>query len=234
MPDLGLQGLPVALSGSIPDPEELRKAERSELDFRFAIKCLVAEILSAGGTIVHGAHPTIMPILEEVAAKLPTGTQRKHVLLFPLRYYYRQAQEASDFVARHEYAEVRFVGSTTSSVQDQLVELRALLAKDSRAYVCVGGRGPGVSQSPGKPQVEGEIDEALSSKRAVYLVGGLGGESQRLYRTRFEKHSAGLHNGLTHESNSLLGKTSSPWEATRLVVSALKELVAGDRLPRWK
>jgi hypothetical protein len=66
-----LQGLAVFLSSSIPDPERWDGTfDVSEITDAVVSACRA--VLTAGGTLVTAAHPTIAPLILYVAAEFPT------------------------------------------------------------------------------------------------------------------------------------------------------------------
>lgn len=74
-----LKGAAVFLSGSVPDPRRDRRFLAGPLDELLmlrvieqrvfaAVQSLVAQVLSAGGRVVHGGHPTIIQAMASQAA----------------------------------------------------------------------------------------------------------------------------------------------------------------------
>lgn len=76
-----LRGVRVFLGAGIPDP----KRWSGHFDAREITDAVVAAtraILSAGGTIVTGAHPTISPLILYVASELGHDWDEPHVLVY--------------------------------------------------------------------------------------------------------------------------------------------------------
>ena len=76
-----LRGTRVFLSSSIPDPARWLGAFDPR-EITDAVVAAARAVLTAGGVIVTGAHPTISPLLLYVAAEFPTDPERRHVIVY--------------------------------------------------------------------------------------------------------------------------------------------------------
>lgn len=222
-----LDGVWVALSGSIPHPDErkVRIEGWDELGFRIFVFNLVSDILLAGGGIAYGSHPSFQAFVEEAASQYKS-VDPKRVRMFLIPSFVSDVwREVRELIARHEtYAEVSLIGGIDASRQACLNELAERLSNDVQAIVCCGGRAVGKSLNQTNPQVEAEIRKAIERDCAVYLIGGCGGVSRELFEKQYVTNAAALRNGLSGEDNHSLYASANPWEAVRLVMKGLKEL----------
>lgn len=76
-----LSDVNIFLGGSIPDAERW-KGKFDAREITDATAAAARAILTAGGTIVTGAHPTIAPLLLYIAAEFPRGQDQPRVLVY--------------------------------------------------------------------------------------------------------------------------------------------------------
>lgn len=232
--DQALQGLQVGISGAIPEFTELRKMGGSELDIHFAVKRLTERVLTAGGSIVYGSHPTFTPIIESVALQIlesnnvnPNNSQPKRVQTFASRIFFTdEAREL--FRSRHStYSEVVFTESHYSDRDYALTEMRTQMIKSTNTLICIGGKHH--YNDGHRPGVDEEADLAIAKGIPVFLVGCCGGYTRTLFEKEFSTTEAlsKLNNRLDETENLALTNTESIWEAVDLVMRGLSRLQQG-------
>lgn len=170
-----LEGLPVMLSASVPD--ELRGSPRA-LDLFSAVTLLVRRIIAAGGRVVFGGHPSIVPLVRRAA--LEAGADEGTVQLYLLNCFRNQAPpEIND---RQVFGSIHWLGNeddTKPSAAD-LSALRDAMVKASQAAVFIGGRTAGYYGD--LPGIRDEYQRFLGEHEQgpVYLLGLLDGETSRI------------------------------------------------------
>src|ERR1035441_2936379 len=132
-----LRGLPVMLSASLPD--DLVGTSRAQ-DLYDLLVVLAGGILSSGGRLVFGGHPSVTPLIHRVAQG--AGVREGQVTLFQLERFRQQAPiEVQD---RSIFGEVRWC--------EDLESMRQGMAAMANAGVFVGGKTVGyVGNKPGIP-----------------------------------------------------------------------------------
>jgi len=175
MSDLGpLYGKWVFLSASLPDPKDQAAAEKLE-GFLYA---LARGILTSGGGVVFGGHPSVTPLLARFAkeARLPPG----RIHLFQLERFRGgeppEVQLLVDLGQRVDWVPPRFGLDNTSeaSFQADLEEMRRLMVNAAAdAAVFVGGKtADNVGGYPGI-RMEHELFTRANPAAPTYVGGGL-------------------------------------------------------------
>lgn len=77
----GLSDVSVFLGASIPDPERW-PGDFDPREITDAVVAAARAVLSAGGTLVSGGHPTISPLLLYVASEFPVREGSPRVLIY--------------------------------------------------------------------------------------------------------------------------------------------------------
>ena len=225
-----LQGLWVALSGSVPALEELKANGWDVQAFHWMVKNLAAALLEKGVGIVHGCHPSYTPLVADVARKFaaPLG---KPVRMLAISSFYPTREVWEAFVKQHPYAEVEPIDSVHTPLDDALDHLATQLSDFGQAFICIGGRAGRQSLRTNKQQVEDELDKAQGRSRPIYLLGGCGGLSRKLFEDRFKQNPSKMSNGLQDDDNQKLA-SAGPWDAPSLVLQGLYTLRSqGQLLP---
>ena len=76
----------IAISGSIPPDNELEKYGWVAANIEGALREIIKEVLAAGGSIVHGGHPSFTRVIKEgVEAMNPRPGEPRRVRLFASR-----------------------------------------------------------------------------------------------------------------------------------------------------
>jgi hypothetical protein len=160
-----LKGLPVMLSASLPD--DLVGTSRAQ-DLYDLLVVLAGGILSSGGRLVFGGHPSVTPLLHRVAKG--AGVREGQVTLFQLERFREQAPaEVQD---RSVFGEVLWC--------EDLESMREGMAAIADAGVFVGGKTAGYVGS--KPGIRDEFERFVKRHPLgpVYLLGLLDGETRLL------------------------------------------------------
>lgn len=89
-----LRGRTVFLSSSIPNPERWQ-GFFDPREITDAVVAAARAILTAGGVLVTGAHPTISPLLLYVAAEFPLVPERPRVLIYQSALFQQVMPEAT-------------------------------------------------------------------------------------------------------------------------------------------
>jgi SLOG cluster3 family len=209
-----LKGLPVMLSASLPD--DLVGTSRAQ-DLYDLLVVLAGGILSSGGRLVFGGHPSVTPLLHRVAKG--AGVREGQVTLFQLERFREQAPaEVQD---RSVFGEVRWC--------EDLESMRECMAVIADAGVFVGGKTAGYVGN--KPGIRDEFERFVKRHPLgpVYLLGLLDGETRLLIEEKSGEQPWGPRY-LSSEERELLRFASSPDLAAGLVLADLAHMVeAGCR-----
>lgn len=231
-----LRGMTVGLSGAVPVREDLEKHGWSELDIRTMVSFLVEAVLKRGGRIVHGTHPTYLPLIRTVGRSLAAGANGeaadKRVLMFVVGPYVTQEEVHALEQEHGSYACVEVVGPCLSSDWSEedkrtrqsswLQVMRERMAATADALVCVGGKG--VRPHVPRPGVAAEADLATLARKPVYFAAAFGGFARQVREERATSKFAQVPNGLTENENSALADKADPSAATELVLKGLQRM----------
>jgi hypothetical protein len=204
-----LRGLPVLVSASMP--EDLEGTPRSQ-DLLDVLAVLCGGILSSGGTLVFGGHPSVTPLVHRLAADRGGGGWS--VRLFQSEQFRGVAPPQV------------FDTSVFPDVEwyDDLPPMRDAMAKAAAAAVFVGGKtrrfyGP-------VPGLRDEYDRfrRVRDRAPAYLMGALGGQARQMADQHLPEH-----NGLSAADRDVV-RGGGPLElAAGLVLADLEEFAGGVR-----
>lgn len=221
-------GSPVFLSASLPD--QLRGTTRCQDLFDFLVP-LVNGILSSGGMIVFGGHPTMTPLIHQICiAHNFTGGR---VALFQHR---RFESEAPPQVQDTNVFDTIWMGDQTASsdqFDEELGAMRKQMVDRAKAAVFIGGRTSDyVGKEPGIVQEYqlfcGEAASGSGHRPGRgYLVGLLDGQVARIIRDNESKNQR-EHNGLSQEELDLLHHSDDPDLVVGII---LADLLRGSGSP---
>lgn len=219
--DLSLEGLEVGLSGAIPEREKWteRAMDRGILEFVALFSGLVFKY---GGRVVHGSHPSFTPIILRQARLHSIRTDRPPVTLVMSDLWYAD-YPADEIEAMTDVAELivtKKIGDGTEAHaqtrNDSLTAMRRVLIAAQNMMVAVGGK---MHEKGGaNPGVAEEM--ALAEMHGIprYLIGGLGGYSQKLAQ---ELTPTSLRNELSREGNIELFGTGDVSSCVNIVFENL-------------
>jgi len=214
LPDL--MNLPVMLSASLPS--KLIGTNRAQDNYD-VIVTLVGGILSSGGTLVFGGHPSITPLVHRVA--LSSGIDEPRIILFQdSRFKETAPDEVKD---QKVFKEVRWVGSRGKSKRhpaQHLGDMRQQMIRASLAGVFVGGKTEGnVGRIPG---IRDEFRRFMKyhPNGPAYLLGLLEGETLSIIR-EMEKKGDREPNSLNDDEARVLHYTDNIDLACSLILADL-------------
>lgn len=199
--DVSLEGLEVGLSGAIPERGEWteRAMDRGILEF---VALFSGLIFKYGGRVVHGCHPSFTPIILRQARLHSTRTDRPPVTLVMSDLWYADypADEVQSMTDVAELIVTKKIGDGTDvdaqTRNDSLTAMRKVLIAAQNMMVAVGGK---MHEKDGaNPGVAEEMALAEKYKIPRYLIGGLGGYSQKLAS---QLTPSSLNNELSVEEN---------------------------------
>jgi hypothetical protein len=231
-----LSGVKVGLSGAVPAREDLERNGWSELDIRTMVSYLVEAVLKRGGRIVHGAHPTYLPIIRTVGRQFVAGRivadADKPVVMFVVGPYVTQ-EEIDELRQEHlDYACLEVVGPCLSAAwspeekqarqSSWLQVMRERMAATIDSLVCIGGKG--VRPQVPRPGVAAEADLATLAGKPVYLSAAFGGFAKQVREERLMSKLDYVPNGLTEAENAALADKADPSDVTELVLKGLKKV----------
>lgn len=166
----------VQLSASLPEPErlpDLRYAQRTLHDF---VTAFTSGLLHGGGRLVFGGHPTVTPVVHELAQRDFSTSQRKELIsLHQLRRFGAAIpRQALAFETLHWHGEP----SGAAPIAAELGLMRDAMARESQAAVFLGGKFDGL----GGPGLLDEYNRfrAAQPTAPVHLVALLGGYTTQL------------------------------------------------------
>jgi hypothetical protein len=189
----GLSGHRVFLSGSIPDPSRW-VGPYDAFEITDAVVAAVQAILTASGSIVCAVHPTIAPLLLNVASQFPLGSADEPTVLVYQSRHFEQAlvaetrqMERTEGLGRIVWTPSAHGVDESARRQDSLSIMRRLMLEETHpvAAVFVGGM-EGVIQ-------EFEMFELLYPDRSKYPVAAPGGAAAQL----IERLTSPLREGLS-------------------------------------
>jgi hypothetical protein len=161
-----LSDVSVMVSASMPD--EFKGSMQAQ-DSLSALILLAGKIITAGGRIVFGGHPTITPVIRQAAnlAESDAG----YVQLYQLERFRDKAPE--DIRDKRVFGDIHWFGTPDGSgdIDLELGEMRDAMCEASDAAVFIGGK---TSGSVGKKLgIRDEYERFLKRRPTgpVYLLG---------------------------------------------------------------
>jgi uncharacterized protein len=223
-----LEGARVWLSGSFPDA--------ADVTVPVSVATFVAQISEkiflAGGSIVHGSHPTIWPILLDQAAKFQKLGGSKSCLTLAVSQYF--SNDPTSGIAIDEWRSRSIVHEIPAETGENgksksLKRLRYWIAERCDAVVVVGGKW--WMENPGGAGIPFELELARERGLPCFLLGGMGGAAEGYLRARPEIVHY-LRNGLDEAENRKLATDSTIDALAGRVVDQLCRLplVRGETL----
>jgi hypothetical protein len=164
-----LRGRRVFLSASVPSPlraKEFRRSRDAAVSIPEAVISLTRAVLTHGGQLVMGAHPTISPLVAQVAAEYwePEATEGERVrergegrgantpiVIYQSRAFEGMVSEATLLLERAGHARIQWIdrlagesvkhGSRKPFAPESLAHMRKEMLRTTRpnAMVCIGG-----------------------------------------------------------------------------------------------
>lgn len=214
---MSLSGVRVHLAGSVPQHAVEEQADA----IRGFVSTLAARVFSAGGTVVHGSHHSLVPTLLEAARRYVEADGRRDALVLVRSRAFAETREQLDEIARQrEVAAVEILPSTGGDHTQSLVPMREWMSRRSDVTVAVGGSW--WRHNRDRAGVPAELDHALSVGHPGFIAAGLGGAIHDMYIDKPDVLSR-LRNGWDRDQNQDFAKSTH-------VASMAKELV--DQIAR--
>ncbi len=216
---IDLKNMPVMLSASMPD--ELADSPRAQ-DLYTAIALFTHEVISAGGRIVFGGHPTITPLVGEAVKKLG---KTKVVDLYQLRRFEDSAP--AEIFDNEMFSTINWIEGEDDDIDLELARMRDRMAEEAHAAVFVGGR-----TALNEGTVPGIRDEyrrfvARNPDGPVYLMGLMDGETRNLIR-ELEDGKEMPRNGLSEKERRVVHHSTSIDLVVSLIVADLARKAEGN------
>jgi hypothetical protein len=202
-----LDNLPVLLSASLPP--SLHETPRA-LDLQSFIVAFVHGLLSAGGRLIFGGHPSLTPLVERVAQE----HGQKSVELYQLEKF--RGQEPPE--AHAPSFDLHWIDG------DALGPMREQMTSRAQAAVFLGGKTADQTPSGGKPGIRDEYERFLRRHRVgpAYVLSLLDGEAALLA----EETNGSQPNHLSSAERQTLSETTDIDLAAALVLADLRRHVA--------
>ncbi|MFZ4214689.1 hypothetical protein ACOZB2_25185 [Pantoea endophytica] len=191
----------MGLSGAIPERESWneRAMDRGILEF---VALFSGLIFKYGGRIVHGCHPSFTPIILRQARLHATWNESPPVTLVMSDLWYagyledeiRSMTDVAEMIVTKKMGTGSDVDADTRN--RSLTAMREVLIASQHMMVVVGGKMH--SQGGVNPGVAEEMMLAERYRVPRYLIGGLGGYSQKLAKVLTPE---ALNNALSREEN---------------------------------
>lgn len=217
-----LHGLRIVLSGAVPPQDEWDEPgqDRAILEF---VRNFAALVFKEGGRVVHGSHPTFAPVLAEQAQRFSAEAPHGSPLLLVMSALFEHLVEPATLEFYGRTAEFRLtaaIGHGGPEVEEtrnaSLTSMRGALIARADALVAIGGLRKRAGLVPG---VDEEIEIARKRRIPCFLVGGMGGQTERLAQRELARCSDG--NLLTPEQRDGLATTRDSAGTAGLLVRHL-------------
>jgi hypothetical protein len=187
--------LRVGLSGAVPSREASGDISAwNAHDIMVTVTRITQRVIAGGAVLLHGAHPTFVPLIEASARSTPRPRDApdRQVELFVVVPFLTDAQYHEFFVQRRhdDYAVVHAFGDRTSDRTHELERMRDALIASCDVLVCVGGELHATGAR--RPGVLVEVEKARERRIPVVLAGSAGGATREL---AFDAHFMRGENG---------------------------------------
>ena len=205
--NISLEQYEIGLSGAIPNRADWSEPamDRGILEF---VALFSGIVLKYGGRIVHGCHPTFLPVILRQARLQGAGRQRRPVTLVMSELWAQDLSqdEIASMTDIAEFVITKKVGDKgpedTETRNHSLSAMRRVLINSQNLTVAVGGlmhTGDGIV-----PGVAEEVAFAREKGIPQFLIGGLGGLTKKLAE-KVEPQQ--LNNSLSDAANIALFHT---------------------------
>lgn len=213
-------GARIWLSGSIPVEENTSAHLQPIYEFTARFARLVFQ---SGGHILHGADPSITPVLIDEAARHQREGGRKDCLMLAVSRYWSKHTNTTKLAEWRRSAIVYEApeGGGLDPRHESLQILRKWMASRCDATVCLGGKlGEGITDRSGIPI---ELELAIARQIPTFILGGFGGMAQRFSAHNPEIFTK-LRNGLDIESNLALFRAENAGQLAETICRQLQRL----------
>jgi hypothetical protein len=190
IPGAELGGRSIFLSASFPAPDRDKRFHLEPKGYEAitdGVIALVRSVLAHGGVVVMGAHPTISPLVAQVAGEYRRAEAAKPpIIIYQSRVFERYLPESTLFLVHQGYASLVWTDVKDNEVfepgrnldkppaEKSVQHMRERMFKETSpdAMVCMGG-------------MEGVINEALlfhklCPRKPIYTLATTGGAARLL------------------------------------------------------
>jgi uncharacterized protein len=216
-----LSGARIWLSGSVPEFDGTTDTQRAAiLDF---VRRFARRVFEKGGHIVHGSHPSFIPVLLDEAQRYQQkGGHKDRLVLAVSRFWSKNQTKAS----LDEWSKLALVYETPEArgnqARDESLELlRKWIVSRCDAIVVVGGKW--WREVGGRAGVPLELGLAIERGIPCFLLGGLGGVAQE-FVVQYPEVFSRLKNGLDEIANRELSIKADVGSLAELVCAQLERL----------
>jgi hypothetical protein len=188
-----LNQLKIMLSASIPS--HLENTFKGQ-EMYHIIMVLTRRIISAGGKIVFGGHPSITPLIRNAALSVEGSPDDIH--LFQLKRFKDKAPDAIH--DKNIFSNIRWFGdgNTETNLASELSEMRRAMAESADAAIFIGGKtSDSLTETPGIRE-EYQVFMENHPNGPAYLIGMMEGETLNMIK-EFENHQKKIPNRLSND-----------------------------------
>jgi hypothetical protein len=217
---VNLKGLPIMLSASLPP--EMERTARGQDAFNVVVS-VAGGILSAGGTLIFGGHPSITPLVHRLVLSGGSVLAGQSIVLFQAAAFKDDAPvEVNDSTVFNEVCWIGSPGaSDKESVAADLEEMRQAMVERARAAVFAGGKQKDfIGRLPGIRDEYQRFTQRHPNGPA-YLLGLLDGETRNII-SELERIGQREPNSLDSTELELLHHTDSIDLACSLILADLQ------------
>ena len=197
------------------------------------VELLTATCVREGWSLIHGSHPSIVPMIEDNATKSgaePGGTGGPVLVrseFFPITDEELITQESFCIEPVIRVPAVAHPEEQKAQ-RESLEELRKTLLAQSNVFIGIGGRWWDTEKD--RAGVVAEMSLAYKDQLPVFLLAGFGGavEGKLIDKDYLLRY---CRNGLSDDENKFLSEQESPEEAIGIITDQIKRLPVRERLP---
>jgi predicted acylesterase/phospholipase RssA len=214
-----LSGARIWLSGSIPGDNESTPAQREAL--RGFVRGFATRVFTMGGHILHGSHPSFVPLLLDCARDYQRHEGKRDCLTLVSSHYF--ANDLPEPVL-NDWRRLCLVYQTPEVPNDQersVQYMRQWMAERCDAVVTVGGHW--WNHAPARAGIPRELELATDRHIPVFLLGALGGVAEQYMRQQ-PAVLGRLQNGLDEATNRHLASLADVDRLTTEVCDQLARL----------
>ena len=212
-----LHGVRVWLSGAIP----LDATGPQQAAIKKFVKEFATVVFRSGGHILHGSHPSLVPVLLEAAKEhgWKAGTRKDRLTLVVSRFWSKNYDPSE--ISRWREQCIVYETPEAETEQDSLAKLRGWMSERCDVFVAVGGNW--WNEDIGRAGLP--IETGLAVKRGLpcFLLGGLGGAAKDFVQAHPHLMRA-LRNGLDEAKNREIATSETVDELLETVCTQLQRL----------